>query len=96
MKEYKVVCTVDTINAKGETRHIKTTSPILSGSNRMREVTTDIERAKMLLGKAEREGKKHEEWTRKMAETYKDTFIITQTNYRILSREVTEWQEVDR
>lgn len=96
MKEYKVVCTVDTINAKGETWHIETTSPILSGSNRMHEVTTDIERAKRLLGMAQRKGKDYEEWTRKMAEAYKDTSITTQTNYRILSREVTEWQEVKR
>lgn len=96
MKEYKVVCTVDTVNAKGEARHIETTSPILSGSNRMHEVTIDIERAKRLLGEAQRKGAEYEEWTRKMAETYKDTSITTQTNYRILSREVTEWQEVDR
>lgn len=96
MKEYKIVCTVDTINAKGEIKRIDTTSPILSGATRMHEVTKDIDRAKMLLGKAEREGKKHEEWTRKMSEAYKDMNIIVQTNYRILSREVTEWEEVER
>lgn len=53
MKEYKIVCTVDTINAKGEIKRIDTTSPILSGATRMHEVTKDIDRAKMLLGKAE-------------------------------------------
>lgn len=96
MKEYKVVCTVDTINAKGETTHVETSSPILSGSNRMHEVTTDIERAKRLLGMAQRKGKDYEEWTRKMAETYKDYNIVAQSNYRIVSREVTEWEEVNK
>ncbi len=93
MKEYKIVCTIDQFDGYGKKYHYETSSPILSGSNRMRSITTDRKEAERLLAEAERKGKEFEEWTRDMAETYKDTFVTTQSNYRIMSREVTEWVE---
>lgn len=91
MKEYKIICTIHQ-EREGKVIHRENAAPIVGGL--FNRITKDYEEAKQMLEFAKERGAQYDERTRKNHELHKDMFVTTQTNYRIFSREVTEWEEM--
>lgn len=91
MKEYRIVCTLDTISLwNGAKTHLDAASCWFNGRAQSWK-THDGEYAKKVLDFFKRECAKFDAESR--TNPTRDSIIYTQSNIRLQSREVTEWED---
>lgn len=91
MKEYRIVCTLDKEDAfDGTKRHYDAVPCTWNGASHQL-VTRDILSAAKFLIMARRECEYFDKETKKNIS--RNTIIYTQTNIRVQTRNVTEWED---
>lgn len=90
MTEYRVVCTKDEHhNYNGKDFHYEASSPVVSGCARLNRVYRNKEQAEKALARAIKECPVYDA---KNNNERRDTIKTKQYNFRIQTREVTEWK----
>ena len=94
MTEFRVMCDHVKVDKKGRSWIEQARRPIGRTGQTLTTVFKDKAEAEKCLEKWEQSGKAYEENRIEMAQRFPDlyTTIIHQTNYRVQSREVTDWE----
>lgn len=91
--EYRVVCTKDEHhNYNGKDFHYEVAQPVMYPSLRIRKIYRDKAEAEKALEQAIRECP---ELDAKHDNERRDNIKIKQYNFRIQTREVTEWEDIE-
>lgn len=93
MTEYRVVADIEKVSKEGTRQYIAQT-PWHHGRMQLRGIITDRKVAETYLREMQEECPKHDQQTReKYSKGRTNYFYMIQSNIRIQSREVSEWED---